>query len=308
MRILVTGAGSSSGICTILALKESTDDIIFGCDCNEYSPGLYLADENFIVLMAKDEDKFIEQIANKVEEYNIDAIFPNVDEELPIFARNTPDIPCNVIISPFSTIDTCNDKLKSMSELENIVPLPLMGDIPPPFCIKPKIGRGSRDIYKVENKRELDALLEYLSLKGINNSDLIIQEYLPGKEYTVDALFDANGGLVVAVPRRRARIFGGASLVGITERNGQLISLVGNISRKLRFLGPVNFQFKEDKESIPKLIEINPRCSGGMVITLKSGVNLPKLALSILKEKEILEDELQWEERTVFRYLTEVEI
>ncbi|MFC1985344.1 ATP-grasp domain-containing protein [Chloroflexota bacterium] len=100
----------------------------------------------------------------------------------------------------------------------------------------------------------------------------------------------------------------GVFLVGITERNGQLISLVGNISRKLRFLGPVNFQFKEDKESIPKLIEINPRCSGGMVITLKSGVNLPKLALSILKEKEILEDELQWEERTVFRYLTEVEM
>lgn len=308
MRILVTGAGSASGICTILASKKSTDDIIFGCDCNEYSPGLYLADENFIVPMAKNEDRFIEQIVNKVEEHNIDVIFPNVDEELLVFARNKADIPCSIIISPFSTIDTCNDKSRLMSELETIVPLPLTGDIPPSFCVKPKIGRGSRDIYKVENKRELGALIEYLGLKGINDSDLIIQEYLPGREYTVDALFDTNGGLVVAVPRRRVRIFGGASLVGITERNSQLISLVGKISRKLRFLGPVNFQFKEDKDSIPKLIEINPRCSGGMAITLKSGVNLPSLALSILKGDEISENELRWEERTVFRYMTEVEM
>ncbi|MBL7196740.1 MAG: ATP-grasp domain-containing protein [Candidatus Omnitrophica bacterium] len=307
MRILVTGAGGASGMCTILALKK-TDNVIFGCDCNKYSPGLYLAHEKFTVPMAKDENRFIEKIIIKVEEHSIDVIFPNVDEELLVFAKNKSDIPCNIIISPFSTIGICNDKSKIMSALKNIVPLPSMGNISPPFLIKPRIGRGSKNVYKVEDKNEMNALLNYLKFNGINDSDLIIQEYLLGKEYTVDALFDMKGNLVVAVPRQRVMIMSGASLVGITERNNQLISLVGKISKKLPFFGPVNFQFKEDKKGIPKLIEINPRCSGGMAITYRSGINLPKLALDILKGREISEEDLQWEEKMVFRYMTEVDI
>ncbi|HDY72627.1 MAG TPA: ATP-grasp domain-containing protein, partial [bacterium] len=189
MKVLVTGAGGASGICTILSLKEATDNIIIGCDCNEYSSGLYLADEKFVIPPAKDKDKFLKGIISKIKEYKIDVVFSNVDEELLVFSKYKSEIPCSVIISPFSTIDICNDK----SKLENIVPLPSTENISPPFLIKPKIGRGSRNIYKVESNEEMEALFKYLDFKGLNKKDFIIQEFLPGKEYTIDALFDGKG-------------------------------------------------------------------------------------------------------------------
>ena len=307
MKILVTGAGGASGICTILALKKSTDHIIIGCDCSEYSSGFYLAHEKFIIPSAEDDERgFLKEIINKVKKHKIDIIFPNVDEELLVFAKNKSNIPCNIVISPFSTVDVCNDKSKLISRLKNIVPLPVVRNISPSFLVKPKIGRGSRNIYKVESQEELEALFKYLSFRGMTRNDFIIQEFLPGKEYTVDALFDSRGDLVVAVPRQRIKTSGGVSIIGKTEKNNQIINFVKKISKKLKFLGPVNLQFKENKEGIPKLIEINPRCSGGMAITCESGVNIPKLTLDILNKKRPSKENLRWEEKIVFRYSTEV--
>lgn len=304
-RILVTGTGGASGICTILALKESTSHTIIGCDCNKYSSGLYLAHESFIVPPAVKEN-FLEEIIKKVKRYKIDIIFPNVDEELLVFAKYKSKIPSEIIISPFPTIDICNDKLKLLSEMEKVVPIPLTKNISPPFFVKPRTGRGSRNAYEVKSKEELQALFKHLSFKGMNKKDFVTQEFLPNKEYTVDALFDMKGNLIVAVPRERIKTFGGASLVGRTIKNRKLITFVKKISKKLEFFGPVNFQFKEDKSRVPKLLEINPRCSGGMAITLKSGVNLPKLMLDIIEKKKISKKELQWEEKTAFRYMTEI--
>lgn len=306
LKILVTGAGGASGICTILILKESTNHIIVGCDCDGYSSGLYLADEKFIIPPAKNEGKFLKELIKKIKKYKIDVVFPNVDEELLIFAKNKPKIPCEVVISPLSTIEICRDKSRLFNKLENVVPLPSTKNISPPFFLKPKIGRGSKNIYKVDSEKELRILFKYLSLKRMNEDDFIVQEFLPGKEYTVDALFNKDGKLVAAVPRERIRVFGSASLIGKTEKNYQIIKFVRKISTKLKFFGPVNFQFKEDKEGVPKLIEINPRCSGGMAITYRSGINLPKLTLTILEREKISKQDLQWKEKIVFRYLTEI--
>lgn len=306
MNILITGAGGASGICAITALKKSTHHKILACDCDRFSAGLHLAHKNFIVPMAKNEEKFLAKIIDKVKEYHIEVIFPNVDEELLVFAKNKSKIPCHVIISPFPTIDICNNKYKLMSEMKDVVPTPSMGDVSPPLFIKPRIGRGSRNVFKVKNKDEMNVLLKYLNFQDIKCQELLIQEYLPGKEYTVDTVFDSKGNVVVAVPRERIRTSGGASFIGRTEKNHHLIELVGKISRELAFFGPVNMQFKKDKSGHPKLIEINPRCSGGMAITYSSGINPPKLTLDLLNGKEIAKEDLQWTEKTIFRHMVEI--
>jgi carbamoyl-phosphate synthase large subunit len=119
-------------------------------------------------------------------------------------------------------------------------------------------------------------------------------------------VFDIQGNFVVAVPRERIKVSAGISSVGRITKNDILINFVKKISKNLKFWGPINFQFKKDKKGILKLIEINPRCSGGMAITMESGLNPPELTLKLLKGEVISKKELQWKEVTVLRYLSEV--
>ncbi len=310
-KILVTGAGGDSGLATIRILRKTTNHKIFGCDASEYASGLHLAHKSFVVPKAV-EKGFIDSIKEKVKEEGIDIVLPNVDEELEIFAGCREEIP-QAVISPLETVRICDDKLKTISKLKGIVPVPVVYDNVQgireeafPVLLKPRVGRGSRNVFEINNQKELLAIREYLDSVGVKRDQQIIQEYLPGEEYTIDALFDFNGKMVVAVPRKRIVTKGGISAIGKTEKNEKVIEFIEKISKNLVFHGPINIQFKEDKSGELKLLEINPRFSGGLPITYQSGINIPKLVLELAENKEIQENDLNWDEVLVFRHLTEV--
>ena len=303
-RIFVTGAGGDSGLCVIRILKEKGYYVHAG-DSNLDSSGLYLADSFSILPSAEKEEEFINEIKRIVIEKKIDVIFPNVDEELKIFSKYKEEIPCKVIISPYKTIEICQNKLQSVEFLKEIVPIPHTNRLIEnfPLIVRPIVSRGSRNVFKVNNERERDFFWEYLK-----NRDLVpmIQEFLPGVEYTIDVLFDLDGNFVVGAPRKRVATKGGASLIGETEKNEILINYVKEISKKMKFIGPINFQFKEDREGVLKFLEINPRFSGGLTITYKNGLNIPELILKISRGDKINEQELNYKEGKVYRYLSEI--
>ena len=64
----------------------------------------------------------------------------------------------------------------------------------------------------------------------------------------------------------------------------------------LKFIGPINIQFKLDSQGIPKLVEINPRLSGGFPITAASGINTLELLYKLIKGERINPDSLVWKE------------
>ena len=271
-RILVTGAGGDSGLAAIRILKAS-GFYVHACDCSDISSGLYLADSYSILPKASDEKTFLEEIKNIIKNNKIDIIFPNVDEELRIFAKYKDEIDAKIIIYPLETI------------------------------IRPTVSRGSRNIYIAKNIKEKEFFLYYI--KSLNLIPMI-QEHLPGKEYTVDCLFDENGKLIVLSARERMSTKGGISLVGKTVKEERINKIIEIIGEKIRFFGPVNIQLKEDKDGVLKLIEINPRCSGGLPITYKNELNIPLLAVKIAKGEYISPSELSYKEGIVFRYLSEV--
>ena len=132
----------------------------------------------------------------------------------------------------------------------------------------------------------------------------MIQEYLPGTEYTIDSLFDFDGNFVLCVPRKRVNTYGGISAIGETIHDSRFEEIVRNIGNTILFNGPVNIQVKEDVNGVLKLMEINPRLSGGLPITYKSGINLPDLAYKLFNDLEISFD--TYKQIKVFRYLNEV--
>ena len=65
-----------------------------------------------------------------------------------------------------------------------------------PLFIKPYDGSSSVNAFKVNNEYELKFFLEYLK-------NPIVQEFIEGKEYTIDAFMDFDGNPINIVPRER---------------------------------------------------------------------------------------------------------
>ena len=128
----------------------------------------------------------------------------------------------------------------------------------------------------------------------VNKNNLFV-EFLPGQEFTVDILCGLQGNLVVAVPRSRLEVDRGISSRGKTEKRQDIIQYTKKICSILKFIGPINIQFKLNQEGKPRLMDVNPRMSGGFPITAASGVNSLELMINILKGEEL--PEISWEER-----------
>jgi len=250
MRILVTGAGGDSGLATIRILLASTKHQILAGDCNKFSSGLYLAAKHFILLRASDKS-FLKETVKLVKKEKIDVIFPNVDEELLVFSKFRSKVPCQIIISSYKTVKICNDKLATINKLKRVIPTPKVfnkKNVKFPAVVRPRISRGSRNVFIVNNQREFEAISYHLKKKGIKRSSQLLQEYLPGEEYTVDLVCDHDGAPLVIVPRKRIATKGGISSIGKTVKNRRIIKSVKAICSKLKFFGPVNIQFKKDRK------------------------------------------------------------
>ena len=308
MNVLITSAGGDSAIATIRILKSTTKHTIFAVDCNQYATGFYLADQYFVVPRAND-DSYIPKMAELVKKHKIDLVIPTVDEELLILFLNLKEIPCHIVLSPLSTIILCQDKLDTIQWLKKIIPtpeiFPKLTDIKFPAIIKPRNSRGSRHIFLVQNQIWAKTIIEYLTSQQYSVSDLLFQEYLPGDEYTVDLICDRKGKPLVIVPRLRIATKGGISTIGKTVKDNQIIKILKKIVAKIPFYGPVNIQFKKDSAGKLKLLEINPRTSGGIPITYQSGINIPLLTVKTAFSQKIDPQELVWQETFVYRYLEE---
>ncbi|MFC4598481.1 ATP-grasp domain-containing protein [Cohnella hongkongensis] len=102
---------------------------------------------------------------------------------------------------------------------------------------------------------------------------LMVMELLPDEEVSIDCLADAEGRLLSAVPRRKS-----TGRIYLLEDKPELLEIASRVSERCRIPFVYNIQVKYNG-GVPKLLEINPRMSGGLYITCLSGVNMPYLAV-----------------------------
>lgn len=111
--------------------------------------------------------------------------------------------------------------------------------------------------------------------------DLMVMELLEGTEYSIDCLAAADGELITAIPRGKA-----SGRLYRLEAVPELLDISRRIAETLRIPYAFNIQVKYTGD-VPKLLEINPRMSGGLYITCLSGVNMPYLAIRSLLGKPV---------------------
>ena len=209
---------------------------------------------------SKDFIKFIKKISTKV-----DLMFFYVDEELQNISNNlkSKHILNKIIISNSNVIDLCLNKKKLYSFLnKNNILYPRIKLTSPAF-VKPIFGRGSKNCLLIKNKNLLKSY--------INTKDFIIQEYIEGKEFTVDCYFNKENKLIFSLSRERI-VKSNISISNRILNKPELNKIIKKVSKICKLYGPINFQFIIDKKTKkPFLIEINPRLSGGIIFSIYSG-------------------------------------
>jgi carbamoyl-phosphate synthase large subunit len=166
-----------------------------------------------------------------------------------------------------------------------------------PIIVKPRSGAGSRGVRLVHSHAELVAL-------GDDDS-LIAQEHLPGEEFSVDVIANADGHVVAAVPRTRTRVDSGVSIAGRTLRDAELEATATAVAQAIGLTGVANVQLRRDANGVPALLEVNPRFPGAMPLTIAAGVDMPSLALDLALGFDLPET-VEFRELANVRFLEDV--
>lgn len=101
---------------------------------------------------------------------------------------------------------------------------------------------------------------------------LVVSEFLPGPEYTVD-LFRGGGG-ATAVVRLRQTIRSGITFDAQIVTDSPLAERSAALAARLQLTHAFGFQWKEDESGVPRILECNPRVQGTMVASALAGVNV----------------------------------
>ena len=103
---------------------------------------------------------------------------------------------------------------------------------------------------------------------------MLLMEYLDGHEYSVDCVGD-HGSLVAAIVRKKPMQSGRGQLI---DMRADILGATAELTHTYGLSGMFNVQFREGGDRL-RLLEINPRMSGGIGMACVAGPNLPWIAL-----------------------------
>lgn len=282
VNVLITAA--SRRVPLILAFVQALKRLgirgnVVTTDMNRLSPGLYFSDRHYLVPLTTDPH-YIPIIKSVCFKERIHLLIPTIDDELSLFGRHAESFLATgvrVAVSSSHTGEVCNDKFLTAQFLsEHAIPcartwMPEQLDIPKltyPLFLKPRSGRGSVGAHPIGSERQLRFFLEEVR-------DPVVQEYLPGREFTIDVLADFSGRVISAVPRERLVIRSGVTDRGQTWNHPGMIQLAVRVAEALEIRGPANVQVKLEGDKAT-VFEVNPRFSGGIPLTIAAGADFPQ--------------------------------
>jgi carbamoyl-phosphate synthase large subunit len=305
-RILVTGAGGPSAVSFLQAIAQEPVTAWMG-DIDPYAPGLFLVPpERRLILARGDDPGFVDRILAICRDQDIGIVVPTVDSELLPLAERRAEFEAegiHLMVTSVSALAFCLDKWVLMERCAETVKVPRSAlfdqSFDPdgfgfPFFLKPRSGSGSRGIHAVR---------EPADLLGIDRSaDLLVQEFLPGTEYSLDVLASADGEVRAVVPRARLKIDSGIAITGKTVPSEKLQATGKAAAEAIGLTGVANVQVKDDPAGEAALIEINPRFPGTMPLTVASGVNMPALVLREVRGEPMPSGPIPFEEIAMARF------
>jgi carbamoyl-phosphate synthase large subunit len=335
----MTGGGAPGAAGIIKCLKQNKSFHIIVADANSGAVGRYLNNDFETIPLATDSS-FADTMLSLCRKRDIHVVLPLVTKELIPLSQHIKEFElagAKLLVSPTASLDIANNKSRlyefmqwrgmgvpEFRVVENTEQFKMaVGELGYPekeVCFKPSVSNGSRGFRIIsEQINELDLLFNhkpsstYLSLSDavrILSSgafpELLISEYLPGEEYSIDCVAN-HGEPVLVVPRLRKKMINGISVEGEFVNDDSIIAYCNQIIRELQLHGNIGIQVKRSAPGQFLILEINPRVQGTISAALGAGVNLPELAVKQELGLPISSEELDIKWGTKFsRYWNEI--
>lgn len=294
INILILSSGTRNKIVQYFKSELNGSGKVVAADSSELAPALYEADKFYIVPRI-DEVGYLDRILKICKENQIKAVFSLIDPELTILAKNKErflEIGTIPIVSNYNVVEMCFDKFEMFNFLiENQFPTILSyiekkefykdiknGKINYPVFVKPVTGSASFNITKVNSKEEIEILFN-------KYDNLMIQEYMSGKEYGIDVYIDMISKEPVGIfMKEKIKMRAGETDKSISVKDKRLLKLVKEFVKKAGFKGIIDIDvFKVNDEYY--ISEVNPRFGGGYPHAFECGVNVPRMIINNLKGK-----------------------
>jgi len=287
VKVFVTGAGGLLGQGMLQSLFDSTlDATVVALDPDPLGAGLYWTPHRSLIPYARDP-RFAAVLEATARQERPDAILVGSDVELPVLAghreRLERELGLRLVVSSPEVVGIADDKYLTYEFLRQhgfdapLTCLPgeegaLLAKAGFPVIVKPRVGSRSVGVRVATDRRALDrALAEAVS-------PVVIQELVAdaGSEYTAGALvFDGRCDASI-VMRRELR--DGNTYRAFIEPYPDLNRVVRLMAEALGPHGPVNFQFRVDRERV-RVFEVNARFSGTTPLRALAGFNDVEMTL-----------------------------
>lgn len=319
--VLITAAGNVFMPGTTSCLKNNGERYVrlIGADMNDDDTMLQMCDTYYKVPRGNDPS-YVEALLDICRSEKVDILLPIMSVELNSLALNRErfkQIGTIVSVSEPEPLTIANNKLKlfnfmtmhhipcanysavhSLAEFEQEIHK--MGYPHKCICVKTVDGSGSRGFRILdEHRSKLDsflndkptsAYLTFSEMKSILSEadifpELMLMEYLPGREYTVDLLAD-HGKVLYSGCRMSLHMDNSIMIDGVVVDNKEINLLCNEVVSRLGLDGNIGFDLREKEDGTPVIMECNPRITAGIPTFYAAGLNLPYLNVKrILNER-----------------------
>lgn len=300
-----------------MALKNNGERelIIVGTDMKE-DPTIRQYVDIFYKVPAVSDPRYVDALLDICKKEKVDIVMPGISAELPLLEARKHEfeaVGTKVSVTDREGLLIANDKIKLYEFMkEHSIKVPSfekactidellnacekLGYPQKAVCIKMKDGSGSRGVRIINPKQSrydifvgekpnsfyttLDDMVSMFKEAG-KMPELMVMEYLPGKEYSVDVLAD-HGKIEYIIGRESNVILASIPQEATLAPNEEAYKIAENVIGALGLDGNLDLDFKFDENGHPQLMEINPRTAATMSIFAAGGVNLLYLRIKQL--------------------------
>lgn len=320
----MTGAGAPGAAGILKCLEQDKNVHVVSADADPEATGKYLVKE-FVCIPTADKPDFTDKVLSICRKKNIHVLMPLVTKELIPLSQRIKEFELagtKLLVSSTASLEIANNKsrlyeflqwrglkipdfrvVENVEQFQNAVAE--LGHPSKQVCFKPSVSNGSRGFRIItEQFNEADILFNQKPinvfirlndalrvLSSAHFPELLVSQYLPGDEYSVDCLCNQGNALLV-LPRLRKKMVNGISVKGEFVREDKIIDYCTRIIKELQLHGNIGIQVKANDEGEFLVLEINPRVQGTISASLGAGVNLPLLAVKQELGLPILPEEL----------------
>lgn len=233
--------------------------------------GIFSFIDPFVYLAARLSEKFCSNIVSTEAIYRM---------ENKILTRNVlKDLPISLNYLIYKPTESLSSFLKENKKINF------------PLIVKSPKSTGSKDVLLVKNKNQLILSIQSL-LKKLPNEEILLEEYIDGPQYLVEILVQNGKVHIIAVIEQEITLFErfivtGYSLLGQVDKKlyNSLFNTVNSIIQAFNMENGACHLELRNINDVWKLIEINPRISGGAmndIIEIGHGINLVQETIQLM--------------------------